>query len=83
MNSLFCLTIPAQAGIYTSHGHPPEFILGPRRARTRGPVWTLEKLVAYIRRTCRMGEVRLESDHESSKGALRACPRSDPNRNFP
>jgi hypothetical protein len=35
-NLLF--VIPAKAGIHFCHGHRPEFILGPRAARTRGPV---------------------------------------------
>jgi hypothetical protein len=29
---------PAQAGVHFTHGYRPEFILGPRAARTRGPV---------------------------------------------
>jgi hypothetical protein len=47
MNPSIYMTIPAQAGIDPSHRHRPEFILGPRRARTRGPVWSLEKTMVH------------------------------------
>jgi hypothetical protein len=33
-------TTPAQAGVHPNHRYQPEFILGPAKGRTRGPVWT-------------------------------------------
>jgi hypothetical protein len=32
------LVFPAKAGIYWPYRHRPEPVLGPREARTRGPV---------------------------------------------
>jgi len=32
-------TIPTKVGIHIRRGYRPEFILGPAKGRTRGPVW--------------------------------------------
>jgi hypothetical protein len=40
--------IPTKVGTHFGCGYRPEFILGPRKARTRGPVWAVERIAKTI-----------------------------------